>query len=96
MITIPYPGGQGAGPIAVEEAEALLGSLMALGTDHGSVLQLDQLLQAVACPCYAGAASPAVTSLHGKPFHANSDGDITTIFRYFQATSQLHHQRILI
>jgi hypothetical protein len=36
-------------PIAVEEAEALLGSLMALGTDHGSVLQLDQLLQAVAC-----------------------------------------------
>ena len=59
MITMPYPGGQRAGPIAVEEAEALLGSLMALGTDHGSVLQLDQLLQAVACqlryqlPCRA-------------------------------------------
>jgi len=49
MITIPYPGGQRACPIAVEEAEALLGSLMALGTDHGSVFHLDQLLQAVAC-----------------------------------------------
>ena len=46
-------------PIAVKEAEALLGSLMVLGTDHGSFLQLDQLLQAVACqlryqlPCRA-------------------------------------------
>jgi hypothetical protein len=49
MITMPYPGGQRAGPIAVEEAEALLGSLMALGTDHGSVLQLDQLHRAVVC-----------------------------------------------
>ncbi len=36
-------------PTAVEEAEALLSSLIALGTDHGSVLQLDQLPQAVAC-----------------------------------------------
>jgi hypothetical protein len=36
-------------PIAAEEAKALLGSLMALGTDHGSVLKLDQLLLAVAC-----------------------------------------------
>jgi len=44
-----YPGGQRAGPVAVAEIEALLGSLMALGTDHGSVLQLVELLQAVAC-----------------------------------------------
>ncbi len=50
MITILFPGGQRAGTMAVEEVETLLGSLMALGTDHGSVLQLDQLLQAVACP----------------------------------------------
>ncbi len=59
MVTITTRGGQRAGPVAVAEIEALLGSLMALGTDHGSVLQLDQLLQAVACqlryqlPCRA-------------------------------------------
>jgi hypothetical protein len=49
MITMPHPGGQREGAVVVKEAEALLGSLMVLGTDHGSVLQLDQLLQAVAC-----------------------------------------------
>jgi hypothetical protein len=31
MTTFPYPGAQRAGPIAVEEAEALLRALMALG-----------------------------------------------------------------
>jgi hypothetical protein len=46
MITIPYPGGQRAGPIAVEEAEPLLRAPMALGTEHGGEIQLDQLLQA--------------------------------------------------
>ena len=49
MVTITTRGGQRAGPVAVAEIEALLGSLMALGTDHGSVLQLDQLHRAVVC-----------------------------------------------
>jgi hypothetical protein len=49
MITMPYPGGHREGAVVVKEADALLGSLMAMGTDRGSVLQLDQLLQAVAC-----------------------------------------------
>ena len=59
MITMPHPGGQREGAVVVKEAEALLGSLMVLGTDHGIFLQLDQLLQAVACqlryqlPCHA-------------------------------------------
>ena len=46
MITIPYPGGQRAGPIAVEEAEALLRAPMALGTEEDGNLQLDPLLKA--------------------------------------------------
>jgi hypothetical protein len=49
MITISYLGCQRAGPIAVEEAEALIGVLMVLGTEHASDLQLDPLLQALAC-----------------------------------------------
>jgi hypothetical protein len=48
MSTIPYPGGQRAGAIAVAEAEALLSALMAVSTEHGGNLQLDQLLQAMA------------------------------------------------
>jgi hypothetical protein len=46
LITIPYPGGQRAGPIAVEEPEPLLRGPMALGTEEGGNLQLDPLLQA--------------------------------------------------
>jgi hypothetical protein len=48
MITMPYPGGQREGAVVVKEAEALLGSVIVLGTDHGIVLQLDPLLQAMA------------------------------------------------
>jgi hypothetical protein len=46
MIAIPYPGGQRAGPVAVEEAEANLRAPMGLGTEECGNLQLDQLLQA--------------------------------------------------
>jgi hypothetical protein len=46
MITIPYPGGQHAGTIAVEEAEAFLGAVMVLITEEGGNLKLDLLLQA--------------------------------------------------
>jgi hypothetical protein len=45
---IPHLGGQGAGPVTVAVAESLLAALMAVGTQKGSDLQLDQLLQAVA------------------------------------------------
>ena len=48
MITIPCPGGQRAGPIAVEETEPLLRALMALGSEEGGNIQIDQLLQAMA------------------------------------------------
>ena len=34
MVTMPHPGDQRAGAVVVEEAEALLGSVMALGTDQ--------------------------------------------------------------
>jgi hypothetical protein len=37
-----------AGPVAVAVAEPLLAALMAVSTEHGSDLQLDQLLQAMA------------------------------------------------
>jgi hypothetical protein len=47
-ITIPYPGGQRAGPIAVEEAQPFLRAPMALENEHGDNLQLHQLLQAAA------------------------------------------------
>jgi hypothetical protein len=43
---IAHLGGQSAGPIAVAIAEPLLGALMAVSTEEGSDLQLDQLLQA--------------------------------------------------
>jgi hypothetical protein len=46
VITIPYTGGQRAGPIAVENAEANLRAPMGLGTEKGVKLQLDPLLQA--------------------------------------------------
>ena len=49
MITIAFPSGQRAGPIAISEAEALLHTLMAISTEEGGNLQLDQLLQVVAC-----------------------------------------------
>jgi len=45
MITIPYPGGQRAGPISVEEAKVLLCALMAQTTEEGGNLQLDQLIE---------------------------------------------------
>jgi hypothetical protein len=48
MSTIPYPGGQRAGPIIREEAESLLSAFIALSTEEGSDLQLNQLLQAMA------------------------------------------------
>ena len=48
QLQIPHLGGQGAGPVAVAVAGPLLGALMAIGTDHGGGLQLDQLLQPVA------------------------------------------------
>jgi len=41
-------GGQVSWPVAVAVAEALVTALVALGAEHGSNLQLDQLLQAVA------------------------------------------------
>ena len=43
---IAHLGGQSAGPIAVAIAEPLLGALMAVSTEEGGNLQLDQLLQA--------------------------------------------------
>ena len=41
-------GGQAARPVAVAVAEALISALMAVGAQHRSDLQLNQLLQAVA------------------------------------------------
>ena len=49
QLQIPHLGGQGAGPVAVAVAEPLLGALVPVGTEEGGELQLDQLLQAVAC-----------------------------------------------
>jgi hypothetical protein len=45
MMTIPYPGGQRAGPIAVED-EPVLGALLAPSADEGGDLQHDPLTQA--------------------------------------------------
>ena len=45
---IPHLGGQGARPVAVAVAEPLLSALMAVSTQKGCDLQLDQPLQAVA------------------------------------------------
>jgi len=47
-LQIPHLGGEASGPVAVAIAEPLLGALMAVRTEHGGDLQLDQLLQAVA------------------------------------------------
>jgi len=46
---ISHLGGQGARPVAVAVAQPFLGPLMAVSTEEGGNLQLDQLLQAVAC-----------------------------------------------
>jgi hypothetical protein len=46
---ITHLGGDGAGAVAVAIPQALVGALMAVGTQNGGNLQLDQLLQAVAC-----------------------------------------------
>ncbi len=46
---IPHLGGQGARPVAVAVAEPLIGALVPIRTEEGSELQLNQLLQAVAC-----------------------------------------------
>ena len=47
-IDVTHLGGEQPGPLAVAVANALLRSLMAFGSEHGSDLQLDQLLQAMA------------------------------------------------
>ena len=49
QVEIPHLGGEGAGPVAVAIPQALVGALMALSTKEGGNLQLDQLLQAMAC-----------------------------------------------
>jgi hypothetical protein len=46
---IAHLGGEGAKPVTVAVAETLLGALVPVRTEEGSELQLDQLLQAVAC-----------------------------------------------
>ena len=48
QVDVTHLGGQAAGPVAVAVAEPFLAALMAVGTQKGSDLQLDQLLQAVA------------------------------------------------
>ena len=45
---VPYLSGEQAGASAVAVAQALVGALMALRAEHGSNLQFDQLLQAMA------------------------------------------------
>ena len=44
MITIPYPGGLRAGPIAIAVADPLLRALIALSNEEGAEIQLDRLL----------------------------------------------------
>ena len=48
QVDVAHLGGEAATPVAVAVAEPLLGALMAVRTEHGGDLQLDQLLQAVA------------------------------------------------
>jgi hypothetical protein len=55
---VAYLGGEQAWPAAVAVAAAFLGSLMAIGTEHGGDLQFDQHLQAVAGQL--GICSPTV------------------------------------
>jgi hypothetical protein len=45
---IAHLGGEHPGPVAVAVANTLLRAFMAIGAEHGSDLQLNQLLQAVA------------------------------------------------
>ena len=49
QIDVAHLGGQTAVPITVVVAEPLLGALVAVGTEHSGDLQLNELLQAVAC-----------------------------------------------
>jgi hypothetical protein len=46
---ITHLGGEGAGAVAVAIPQALVGALMAVSTKYGGNLQLDQLLQSMAC-----------------------------------------------
>ncbi len=48
QVDVARLGGQAAGPVAVAVAKPLLGALVAVGTQHGGDLQLDQPLQAIA------------------------------------------------
>lgn len=48
QVDVTHLGGQAAGPVAVAVAEPFFAALMAVVTQKGSDLQLDQLLQAVA------------------------------------------------
>jgi len=45
---VAHLGGEHAGPVAVAVAKPLLAAFVAIGTEHGGNLELDQLLQAVA------------------------------------------------
>ena len=45
---VAHLGGEHTGPVAVAVAKPLLTALMAISTEHGGDLKLDQLLQAVA------------------------------------------------
>ena len=45
---VVHLGGEQARPAAIAVAAAFLAALMAIGTEHGGDLQLDQLLQAMA------------------------------------------------
>jgi len=47
-IDVAHLGGEHARPVAVAVTNALLRSLMAISTEHGGNLQLDQLLQSMA------------------------------------------------
>jgi len=48
QVDVSHLGGQVPRPVAIAVAESLVTALVALGAEHGSNLQLDQLLQAVA------------------------------------------------
>ena len=47
QVDVPHLGGQGARAVAVAVAEPVLTALMAVGTQNGGNLQLNQLLQTV-------------------------------------------------
>lgn len=74
-IDVGHLGGEQHGPIAVAVGETLLRSVMASGPDHGSGLQLDDLMQPMAhqfgdpLPCHvqsdSGANAKASESIMG-------------------------------